>query len=298
VNPYIVLVVQILFSSGTYIIANAATQTIPAANLTFLRTIISGVVYLIYLLYARLPFRYRGRDLKLLLILGFLSVPINQFAFLYGVKYTTATEAAILYSTAPILVLIVASIYLKEKITLPKIAGTLMAFVGVAVIILEKGLTIGISHLKGDLFVFVAVIAWTLYTTLGRKLILRHGAINSAAFSALAGSAMFLPIGIWSSFKFNYSSLSAGQWGEVVYLSLITSIVGYMLWYYALGKVEASRVAVFTNGQPVTTAILAYIFLGQGISLTFAFGAMVTISGVIITQLNLRGRGRDRVQQS
>ncbi|OYV87343.1 MAG: hypothetical protein B7Z63_02500, partial [Ignavibacteriae bacterium 37-53-5] len=78
-NPYIILVVQILFSSGTYIIANAVTQTVPAANLTFLRTIISGVVYLVYLLYARLPFRYRGRDLVLLLVLGFLSVPINQF---------------------------------------------------------------------------------------------------------------------------------------------------------------------------------------------------------------------------
>ncbi len=287
-NPYIILVVQILFSSGTYIIANAATQTVPAANLTFLRTIISGVVYLVYLLYARLPFRYRGRDLALLLILGFLSVPINQFAFLYGVKYTTATEAAILYSTTPILVLIVSSIYLKERITLPKIAGTLMAFIGVAAIVLEKGLRIGISHLKGDIFVFLAVIAWTLYTTLGRKLILRHGAINSTIYTALIGSAMFLPIGIWSSFGYNYSSLSTGQWGEIVYLSLITSIVGYVLWYYALGKIEASRVAVFTNGQPVTTAILAYIFLGQGISLTFAFGAAVTIGGVVVTQLDLK----------
>ncbi|HQT91440.1 MAG TPA: DMT family transporter, partial [Candidatus Kryptobacter bacterium] len=176
-------------------------------------------------------------------------------------------------------------IYLKDRITLPKIAGTFMAFVGVAVIVLEKGLTIGVSHLKGDFFVFLAVIAWTLYTTLGRKLILRHGAINSTIFTALIGSAMFLPIGVWSSFGYSYSSLSTGQWGEIVYLSLITSIVGYVLWYYALGKIEASRVAVFTNGQPVTTAILAYIFLGQGISLTFAFGAAVTIGGVVVTQL-------------
>ena len=75
---------------------------------------------------------------------------------------------------------------------------------------------------------------------------------------------------------------------EVFYLALGTSIAGYVLWYFALSKIEASKVAVFTNGQPVTTAILAYIFLGQGISLTFALGALVTIGGVVITQLDVQ----------
>jgi drug/metabolite transporter (DMT)-like permease len=290
VNPYIILVVQILFSSGTYIIANAASQSIPAANLTFLRTIISGIIYIVYYFYAGLPFRYKDRDLRLLLILGFLSIPINQFAFLYGVRFTTATEAAILYSTTPVLVLLVSSFYLKERITLPKILGTAMAFAGVVVIVLEKGTRIGISHLQGDLFVFIAVIAWTLYTVFGRRLVLTHGAINSTVFTALVGSAMFAPIGIGSSIGYNYFSLTGGQWMEILYLSIITSMVGYALWYAALSKIEASKAAVFTNGQPVMTAILAYFFLGQGISLIFALGAALTIGGVVTTQLTLRPR--------
>ncbi|MCL5267950.1 MAG: DMT family transporter [Bacteroidetes bacterium] len=289
-NPYIILVIQLFFSSCTYIIANAATQTIPPANLTFMRTLISGVVYLSYMFYAGLPFNYKGRDLYLLLILGFLSVPINQFAFLYGIKYATATEAALLYSVTPVLVLLISRVYLKEKITLTKAIGTLMAFCGVVVIVMENGTHFGVSHMMGDLLVFTAVIAWTLYITLGRRLVLKHGAINTTAFTALIGSSMFAPIGIWSSFKFNYFSLSGGQWMEVLYLSLITSMVGYVLWYSALSKIEASRVAVFTNGQPVMTAILAYIFLGQGITPTFALGALVTIGGVIITQLDLQRR--------
>ncbi len=287
-NPYFILFLQIFFSSGTYIVANAASQSIPAANLTFLRTIISGVIYLCYLFYAGLPFRYKGRDFTLLLILGFLSIPVNQFAFLYGMRYTTATEAAILYSLTPVLVLLVSSYYLKEKITLPKIIGTVLAFAGVIVILLEKGVMIGISHLKGDFFVFLAVIAWTLYTVIGRKLVLKHGAVNSTIYTALIGSAIFIPVGVWSSVGYNYSAISGGQWLEILYLSLITSIVGYVLWYTALSKIEASKAAVFTNGQPVMTAILGYIFLRQGISLTFALGAIVTIMGVLITQVDLK----------
>ncbi len=287
-NPYIILVLQIFFSSGTYIIANAATQVIPAGNLVFIRSIISATIYLLYLWYARLKFDYKDRDLLLLLVLGFLSIPVNQFSFLHGVKYTTATEAAILYSLSPVLVLLLSGIYLKERITLPKIVGTILAFGGVLVIVLEKGNRIGVANLKGDMFVFIAVIAWSHYIVLGRKLILKHGALHTTIFAALAGSAMFVPIGIWSSIGYSYSSISGGIWLEILYLSIITSIVGYILWYSALSKIEASKAAVFANGQPVVTAILGYIFLRQGITVGFTAGAVTTIAGVLITQLRPR----------
>lgn len=295
-NPYIILAIQLLLSGGNYIIANAATQTIPPPNLTFLRTIISGIVYLLYMLYAQLPFRYRGHDLSLLLFLSFISVSLNQFVFLYGMKYTTATEGALLYALTPIFVMLLSRTYLNERITLPKIAGTTMAITGVVIVIMSRGsfggngFYIELSHVKGDALILVAVMAWATFTTLGRKLVVRHGAINSTVFTALIGTVMFAPIGIWSSIGYKYSALSSGQWMEILYLSLGTSIAGYVLWYYALGKIEASKVAVFTNGQPVITAILAYVFLKQGITLTFALGALVTIGGVIVTQIDLRAK--------
>lgn len=181
-NPYIILVIQLLLSGCNYIIANDATQTIPPANLTFLRTLISGVVYVLYMFYAELPFRYKGRDLKLLLFLSLVSVSLNQFGFLYGIKFTTATEAALLYALTPIFVMLLSRTYLNEKITMGKTMGTIMAFAGVAVIVLSKGsiggngFQIGMSHIKGDAFIFMAVMAWAVYTTLGRKLVIRHGA--------------------------------------------------------------------------------------------------------------------------
>ncbi len=289
-NPYIILVIQILLASGTHIVANVVAKEVPATNLTFLRTLISGSVYLSYALYAGLAFRFRGRDLALLILLGFLSIPINQFLFLHGMRYTTATDASLLYATTPVLVLIISRVYLKEKILPTKVAGSMLAFLGVAIIVLENGLHIGMSHVKGDIFVFTGVIAWSLYTSLGRKLVLRYGAIQTTIFASLIGTCLFAPVGVYSSIGFSYSSLTTGEWMGIFYLALGTSVAGYVLWYSALSKIEAGKVAVFTNGQPVMTAILAYLFLGQGISLTFAAGALVTISGVFITQLDLRRR--------
>ncbi len=293
-NPYIILVIQLLLSGCNYIIANAATQTIPPPNLTFLRTLISGIVYLLYLVYAGLPFRYRGRDLTLLLFLSFISVSLNQFVFLYGMKYTTATEGALFYALTPIFVMLLSRRYLNERITLAKAAGTTMAFLGVVVVVLSKGslrdnaFHIDVSHIKGDALIFVAVMAWATYTTLGRRLVIKYGAINTTVYAALIGTMMFAPVGIWSSIGYKYFSLSGGQWMEVLFLSLGTSIAGYVLWYYALSKIEASKVAVFTNGQPIITALLAYFFLRQDISLIFALGALITISGVVITQIDMQ----------
>ncbi|HEY9164831.1 MAG TPA: DMT family transporter [Candidatus Kryptonia bacterium] len=284
-NPYAVLVFQILFSSGTHIVANDATQTIPPAILAFLRTVLSGAIYIGYTLYRGTHFRFRGKDLKLLLIIGFLSVPINQFIFLYGIKFATAKDAALLYALTPVLVLLISGFYLRERITGTKAIGSALAFLGVLIIVLENGLHVGISQVKGDILLFIAVVAWALYTSLGRRLVVRYGAMTTTIYVALIGSLMFAPFGIWSSIGYDFGRLNFGQWMEVLYLAIFTSIVGYVLWYYALSKIEATKVAVFTNGQPIMTAILAYFFLGQSISLIFVVGAVVTIGGVLITQI-------------
>ncbi len=289
-SPYIILVIQVLLASGTQIIASVVSRTMPATNLTFLRTLISASVYLSYVLYTRMSFKFRGKDVLWLILLGLLSIPINQFVFLYGIRFTTATDAALLYATTPVLVLIASRIYLKEQLRSTKIAGAAFAFIGVAIIVLGNGLKIGLSHVKGDLLVFVGVIAWSLYTTFGRKLVVKYGAVPTTVFGALIGASLFTPIGVYSSIGFNYGVLTGGQWAGILYLALGTSVAGYVLWYKALSKIEASKVAVFANGQPVATAILAYLFLGQGISLVFALGAIVTIAGVFITQIELKQR--------
>jgi drug/metabolite transporter (DMT)-like permease len=286
VNPYLILVLQILLSGGTHVVAKAATNTVPPVVLTFLRTLISSTLYVAYIIYAKLPFKYRGKDLVSIFFLGLISVPVNQFIFLYGIKRTTATNAALLYSLTPVIVMFISHFYLKEKITLSKALGALIALSGVIIIIGEKGITLGLTYIKGDLLVFSAVVAWAMYTVLGRKLVIKHGAINTTIYSALIGSIAFSPFGVAASVNYRYSEISTGTWMEIIYLGIITSIVGYVLWYYALSKIDATKVAVFTNGQPIATAILSAIFLGQVITTTFIIGAVITITGVLITQQN------------
>ena len=95
---------------------------------------------------------------------------------------------------------------------------------------------------------------------------------------------LILPIEFLFGDQVSLSSLSLAHRQGLLYLTLGTSFLGYFLWYYALGRIEASKVAIFANAQPFLTTVLAVIFLGQGVSATFIVGGLITICGVVLVQ--------------
>jgi drug/metabolite transporter (DMT)-like permease len=102
----------------------------------------------------------------------------------------------------------------------------------------------------------------------------------------ICGAVMFSPIGIISSIHFPFSHLSTMDWAGVLYLAVGTSILGYLLWYHALSRIEASKVAVFANAQPVFATILSLIFLDYTITPAFVIGSILTIFAIYITQIS------------
>ena len=220
-----------------------------------------------------------------MLWLSFIVIPLNQFLFLYGIKYTTAANAALLYATTPVLVLVFSHFVLQEKLTKLKIAGVLTAFCGVSLIIFEHGISLSSDYTFGNIIMFIAVIAWSLYTIQGKPMVVKYGAFHVASLSMIGGMILFLPLGIYGISRFDLSTLTTAHWEGILYLGLGTSVASYFLWYYAIGKMETTKVAIFANAQPVVTSILAYFFLHQTITLHFAFGAIVTLLGVLLTEL-------------
>jgi drug/metabolite transporter (DMT)-like permease len=101
----------------------------------------------------------------------------------------------------------------------------------------------------------------------------------------MIGSLIYLPFGLYDFVKFDMAKVSFGSYLGVIYLGVGTSIFGYFLWYYAIGKIEASKVVIFTNGQPLMTAILSMLIFGNPITLPFLIGGTLVIAGVILVQL-------------
>lgn len=283
-SVYLVLLVQSLFASGTHLVAKVAARDVEPFTLTLVRSLIAAsAVSLLLLLRGRFP-RIRREDWPLVLFLAFLAIPLNQFLFLFGIRSTTPSNAALLYATTPILVVLFSRWLLGERLTGRKLVGVGLGFAGVAVVILERGVDASMEYVHGNLIIYVAVLAWGLYTVLGKRLIVQYGPLDASAITLLAGTLMFLPIGILPALRFDYGSIGAWTWGQILYLGLITSVVAYLMWYYALARVEAGKVALFANLQPILTTVLAVLLLGQDVTVQFVLGGALAILGVIIAQ--------------
>lgn len=162
--------------------------------------------------------------------------------------------------------------------------GVVIAFLGILLVVFERGIDFRSDYTLGNALLVVAVIAWAFYTVRGKPMIMEYGAFPTSAITMIVGTMMFLPIGGASMIHFDYASLTLHHWGGLVYLSIGTSIFAYFLWYYALGRIEASKVAIFANLQPVLTTVLSFVLLGQSISIWFIIGGTIALVGVILTQ--------------
>ena len=283
---YILLFIQSLIGSGTHIVAKVVVTEMDASTVTLFRSVLAAIGFLILVLSRVLNFKFEKKDYKHIVLLGILAVVFNQFLFLYAMKFTTPSNAALLYATTPTLVLFLANYFYGEKITIKKSVGLLLAFIGILIIIFEKGINIETNITKGNLLMIVAVLSWALYTVLGKNMILKYGSLKTSSTALIIGAIIFLPICIIDSVNFRLDTFTSDQFVGILYLGLGTSIIAYSIWYYALRKSQAAKVAIFSNLQPVITTLLSVLILKMPISFVFIVGGIVVISGVIITQFS------------
>jgi drug/metabolite transporter (DMT)-like permease len=282
------LLAHTLVSAGNYLFAKRALMEIPALPLGLLRFAGASLLLLVALRRVRPPGqRMPPREWrKRLLFLSFVGVPVNQGLFLSGLQLSTAAHAALLYTLTPLFVLLLAQALLGEFPGWRVAAGTALALGGTVYVLFQRGLDVSRGPLIGDILLFVAVIAWTVYTVEGREVVSKLGAFPTIAWTIIAGTLLYLPLGLGAllvpSYREHIAHASAQAWWGVAYLIVMTSVVAYLLWSWALAHLAAARVAVFTNLQPLATALMAQVFLGERVTAGFFVAAAIVIAGVLL----------------
>ncbi len=281
---YLALAAQTIISASTYLVAKVVLETLGPAEIAWLRFVLGGLCYVAL-------FAATGRrvlpppaELPRVVMLGVVGLLLNQSLFLFGLDRTTPTHTAILYALTPAVVLLGSRVLLGERISRGKAAGLACAFVGVAVVLLEKGLDAARGPLVGDLFVLGAVFAWAAYTVLTRPMARQHGSLQTTGWALTAAAALALPFGPLVTSAERLVALDAATWAGVAFLVVVTSVISYLLWGYALQRLEAAKVAVFANLQPVATAALSWALLGDVPGAGAVVGGLLVIAGVTLTQ--------------
>lgn len=282
---HLLMLLHSALSAGTYLAAKRALGELSPFELALVRFVLAGAVYTALLL--RSPPRLPRRDLLAMAGLGFVAVPLNQGLFLAGLSRTSPGHAALLYALTPVFVFLLARVRLGERAGPARLAGIALAFAGVVVVLSARGLLGGEgagSGLLGDLLVLLGVVAWAVYIVLGKPYAERYGTVTATGLSLVTGTLLYLPLGLPLSDLGHFRALSPGGWAAVGYLVVLTSVVSYLIYYWALRRAEAGRVAIWSNTQPVLTALLAWALYGERLTASFVLGGAMVLAGVVLTE--------------
>lgn len=279
------LILQQIIGAGSQLFAKSVTSAISPYSALFLRGLIAGSIYFVYLFLARkhAP-KIEPCDRKKILLLAAINVPVNQALFLTGVSMTTAPNSAIIYAFTPVIVLIMSRLIYGERITPMKSFGMALAVAGIALIMTDRGADASSGYLAGNLLVLAASVAWSAYAVFGKEQALKYGAFRVNALNMALGYAAYSVVFLFLPVTINVSSLSVGDWTGILYLGLMTSCASYLILYTVLKTVPAGKVAVFNNLTPALTTLFAVFIWGDSINEIFIIGASCVVLGVTAVQ--------------
>ncbi|MFW5734688.1 MAG: DMT family transporter [Oceanidesulfovibrio sp.] len=283
---YAKLVGSVTLWGGTWIAGRYLAQHIPPFPAAFIRFAIASI-FLLWLtkrVEGKLPGLNRSNWLQLVL-LGLTGVFAYNAFFFTGLQTTTASRAALIVAAIPAVLSVFSAIVLKEPFPPRKIAGVLLSFLGVALIVsdgaplalLDQGLS------KGDLAIFGCVASWSAYTLAGRRAMTRFSPHTSVTWSCVLGSLFLLFPALAHDLPAHLTRAGWLDWLCFIFLGVFATGIAFSWYYEGVKAVGPSRAGVFINLVPVTAVILGFFILGEPLSHSLVAGGALVISGVWLT---------------
>ena len=270
VDVIIAILVAVIWGMG-FIVAKAAMSHFSPILLMALRFTLTAFCLIWF-------FRPPVTLYKNLFWIALVSAAIQYSLTFNGVNGIDASTAALLVQLEVPFGLLLAWIFLGDRISVKQIIGMAVAFVGVILIV-------GEPKLSNDLVYVFMVIGGAFTWAVGQIMIKKLGAIGG--FLLITGVAIFATPQLYlASFLFEtdhftqIQTASVAAWGAVIYLGLIMTALGYGLWYRLLGLYTVNQVMPFLLLLPITSVLGGIFFLNESLTTKIAIGGGLTVIGV------------------
>jgi drug/metabolite transporter (DMT)-like permease len=212
----------------------------------------------------------------------------NYFLYL-GQSEIKPGAAALLTTLAPLFTLILAILFLKERVPPQRVIGIVVAFAGLYIVV-EWG-RVGLGRVtdisRADVrFAFITALAplsWSLYTIIGKDLVRRYSPVTVTYLSLIIGTIPFITAA-GPHFFITVGTIGWTYWLALSYLSLLCTIVGFWIWIMGLKHLPATSVASFVYLNPPLAAFFGWLFFGEEIAPLFLVGSAVVLIGLYMAQ--------------
>ncbi len=285
---YISMIITAFFWSGAFIAGKLAATIFLPFTLTFFRFLFA-LPFIFFLLWFKEPAKFipNKEQLLPLLILGIVGTLGYHFFFFLALRHTTAINSALIGATNPMVTIVLAALFFKEKITLVRLVGVGVSLFGVFSVItnLDPLVISTMQFNQGDFYMSLGVFCFSSYALLSRKYMLKFkiSPLTVTAYTFLVCTVLSLVLGLLLENPLGTVLQAPSKvWLEILYMAVFASVVGYYLQLNAIREIGAPKTAMFINLVPVFTIFLAFTFLGEDISLLKIGCATLIIFGVYL----------------
>ena len=282
-----------LIWGSTYLAIRYAVETIPPLYTAGLRHLIAGTILLAWCLAKRL--RPTWVQVRASIIIAFFFFLIGHGTLHWAERKVPSGLASLLIASEPIWVFLLTAVTARRwRLNAPLLAGILLGFGGVGLLMGRSALNSGPGVFVGSLAVVLGALSWSVGIVYSRRSHLSGHPLLLSALSLLAGSVQLLFVGtaVGEYRGFSLAAVTLRSWLALGYLIVFGSVVAFTAYNWLLERYSPTLVATHTYVNPIVAVLLGWLFASEAVTLNVLLSTALVIGAVMLVD-----RGMARLPQ-
>ncbi len=280
-----ILMANIIYGLN-YSIGKIVLKYIPPFGIVLMR--VTGALCIFWILHSLfIKEKVDKKDRLKIFLAALFGVAINQLLFFKGLSLTSEIHSALIMITTPIIVLVMAWIILKDKITLIKSIGIIIGGIGVAMLISFGASDANApSNALGDLFIMINATSYAIFLIIAKPLMQKYAPLTLAKWIFLYGLILIFPFGIRDVIAINWQVISPIAIWSLVFVILGATVLAYLFNILGLHHGSPTLVSIYIYTQPVIASIIAIATQADVITWPKIISSILVFSGVALVSFS------------
>lgn len=290
-----VLAANLIYGANYSIAKEVMPEFIKPFGFIVIRVIVSAFIFWLISSFIR-DKKVASADMPRLFFCGLFGVALNQLLFFKGLDLTTPINASLMMTTNPIMVLVAASLLIREKITGRKIAGIITGITGASLLLVwGKELSIHDATVAGDICVLINSLSFGIFLIIVKPLMQKYNTLTVMKWVFLFGSILVLPFGYEEYMQIKWETFTTPIWMATGYVVIGVTTIAYILNVFALKNLSPSSVSVYIYLQPLFATFFAIMLGKDHLNAIHFICAALIFLGVYLVTSGIPGAGRKNI---
>jgi drug/metabolite transporter (DMT)-like permease len=293
-SAYLLLLIPVCIWGSNFVAGSWLVNQFHPLALAAIRILFTSSFLLAFAFFTHRLVRIRKQQWLYLFFIGLVGTLLNQTFFFQALQYTSATEAALIMSLAPIATSILAFFFLREPLTLRMIIGSFIAVCGVYLLVSFNKPHVSVGW--GDVMAGGAMLTFAISLILIRKLTQTLESIPATVYSTVLGACMFVPF-VYVNDQHPVIAHSVWPWILAALSGILSQGVGGLLWNKGITLIGASKASILLNLQPFVAMIVGYVTMGVPVTRSQILGGTLIVLGVVFATWKIQSLKQNRSLQ-